>query len=521
MTCVSGRKPRSVVTASSLTVRSLVKNRLPLWRNASRRSAAASGMPPASRRATLSSARLADSGSCDPRPKRPISRSGGAGGRGGPARCAGRAPGDPRTGLRSRRRRRAPRTSARCRAPRCAAARRARRARPRSRSGCRRGGRRSAARACRRRTGRPCAGPRPGPGARPRAARRARRGTRRCQSRRRAAMRPAGRDRAPPPRLEPYPSRGPGGYAAPPWRTGSAGYGTSATWHDARGLQDSAGPEALFEPEPSLESGVTKRRFRNLVDASGLLGHLTPIAPFAAGDDALARVHDRAYVEEMRAASAAYGGDAGDWTPFGRGTFDIAALAAGGCIAAVDAVLDGTVRNAYALVRPPGHHAGPDGGCGYCIFSNVALAALHLREARGLDRIAIVDWDVHHGNGTQATFWRDSAVLAISLHQADLFPVGSGRVEDVGEGDGIGTTINVPLPAGAGRAAYLAAFDRVVRPALERFAPDFLLVASGLDASMIDPLGRMNLSSECFAVLTDRVLAAADLCGGRLVLCHE
>src|SRR4051812_1764049 len=293
-------------------------------------------------------------------------------------------------------------------------------------------------------------------------------------------------------------------------------------WHDARGLQDSAPPEALFEPEPSLESGVTKRRLRNLVDASGLLAQLAPIAPFVASDDVLARVHDRGYVEEIRARSAADGGDAGHWTPFGRGTFDIAGLAVGGCIAAVDAVLDGAVRNAYALVRPPGHHAGPAGGCGYCIFSNVALAALHLRRARGVERVAIVDWDVHHGNGTQATFRTDPSVIAISIHQESLFPVGSGYVEDVGDGDGAGTTINVPLPAGSGRAAYLAAFDRVVRPALERFAPDFVLVACGLNASMVDPLGRMNLSSECFAVLTDRVLAAAgDLCDGRLVLCHE
>ncbi|MEA2381718.1 MAG: hypothetical protein QOH72_1689 [Solirubrobacteraceae bacterium] len=293
-------------------------------------------------------------------------------------------------------------------------------------------------------------------------------------------------------------------------------------WHDARGLQDSAPPAALFEPEPSLESGVTKRRMRNLVDASGLLASLVAVPARAASDAELERVHPPAYVEQIRLASAADGGDAGNWTPFGRGTFDVAALAAGGCIEAVDAVLYGTVRNAYALVRPPGHHAGPAGGAGYCIFGNVALAALHLRRARGLERVAIVDWDVHHGNGTQATFWADPSVLAISIHQEDLFPVGSGHVEDVGEGDGAGTTINIPLPAGAGRAAYLAAFDRVVRPALERFAPEFVLVASGLDASMVDPLGRMNLSSECFAALTDRVLAAAgELCDGRLVLCHE
>jgi acetoin utilization deacetylase AcuC-like enzyme len=293
-------------------------------------------------------------------------------------------------------------------------------------------------------------------------------------------------------------------------------------WHDARGLMDSAPPEALFEPQPSLESGDTKRRMRNLIDASGLLASLTGVAARPAGDATLAMVHDPAYIAEIRAASAAVGGDAGHWTPFGRGTYEIAALAAGGCIAAVDAVLDGVVANAYALVRPPGHHAGPAGGCGYCVFSNVALAALHLRRARGLDRIAIVDWDVHHGNGTQATFWADPDVLAISLHQDNLFPVGSGRRDEAGAGAGEGTTINVPLPAGAGRAAYLDAFDRVVRPALDRFAPDFVLVASGLDASMCDPLGRMNLTSECFALLTDRILAAAgELCDGRLVLCHE
>jgi acetoin utilization deacetylase AcuC-like enzyme len=293
-------------------------------------------------------------------------------------------------------------------------------------------------------------------------------------------------------------------------------------WHDARGLLDSLGREALFEPEPSLESGNTKRRLRNLVDASGLLDRLIAIAPRAARDDELQTLHAPEYVERVRAESADHGGDAGGWSPFGRWTYEIAALAAGGCLAAVDAVLDQTVANAYALVRPPGHHAGPAGGCGYCVFSNVALAALHLRRARGLDRVAIVDWDVHHGNGTQAAFWTDPSVLTVSLHQEDLFPPGSGTIEEIGEGAGAGTNVNVPLPAGSGRAAYLAALDRVVLPALARFEPSFILVACGLDASMNEPLGRMNLTSECFALMTERVKrAAAELCDGRLVLCHE
>jgi acetoin utilization deacetylase AcuC-like enzyme len=297
---------------------------------------------------------------------------------------------------------------------------------------------------------------------------------------------------------------------------------TGFVWHDARGLLDTFDQGALFEPEPSLESGTTKRRLRNLIDASGLLGSLVELEPRPATDDELARVHGRDYIDRIRAASLGLGGDAGGSTPFGRWTYEIATLAVGGCLAAVDAVIEGRVQNAYALVRPPGHHAGPSGGCGYCVFNNIASAALHLRQAHDLQRIAIVDWDVHHGNGTQETFWSDPSVLTISVHQEDLFPPASGLVGDVGDGDGIGANLNVALPAGAGRAAYLDVLDRVVMPALERFAPQFILVACGLDAGMLDPLGRMNLTSECFAMMTARmVAAAASLCESRLVLCHE
>jgi acetoin utilization deacetylase AcuC-like enzyme len=293
-------------------------------------------------------------------------------------------------------------------------------------------------------------------------------------------------------------------------------------WHDARGLLDVFDRSALFEPEPSLESATTKRRLRNLIDASGLLDSLVEIEPRPAAEDELARVHGREYIDRIRSASCDLGGDAGGSTPFGRWTYEIAALAAGGCLAAVDAVFEGRVQNAYALVRPPGHHAGPGGGYGYCVFNNTALAAVNLRQIQDLERVAIVDWDVHHGNGTQETFWSDPTVLTISLHQEDLFPPGSGLVGDVGEGGGAGANINVPLPAGAGRAAYLDVLDRVVVPALERFAPQFILVAGGFDAAMLDPLGRMNLTSECFAMMTARMAAtAASICESRLVLCHE
>ena len=293
-------------------------------------------------------------------------------------------------------------------------------------------------------------------------------------------------------------------------------------WHDARSYSDWLPREVLFEPEPSLESVETKRRFKNLIDVSGVGRSLTWLDPRPATEAEVLRLHTPEYVERIRALSAGTGGDAGEGTPFGRGSYEIALHAAGGCIVAVDAVLDGTVDQAYALVRPPGHHAEPDRGRGYCIFGNTSLAALHARHARGIERIAIVDWDVHHGNGTETAFYADPTVLTISLHQRDHYPPGRGEIADAGEGAGLGSTINVPLWAGGGGAAYTYAFEQVVVPALEAFRPGLILVASGLDANAMDPNARMNLTAFDYARLTRIMVGAADrLCDGRLVLCHE
>jgi acetoin utilization deacetylase AcuC-like enzyme len=188
----------------------------------------------------------------------------------------------------------------------------------------------------------------------------------------------------------------------------------------------------------------------------------------------------------------------------------------------VDAVLDGAVDNAYALVRPPGHHADAGLGRGYCIFGNTAIAARHAQRARGLSRVAVVDFDVHHGNGTESAFYSDPSVLTISLHQEEHYPYGRGRTTDAGDGPGLGYNLNVPLPAGGGIAAYAHAFSEVVVPALEAFRPDLILVASGLDANWNDPSARMNLTPPCYAGLTRTLLdAAARLCEGRLVFIHE
>jgi len=261
---------------------------------------------------------------------------------------------------------------------------------------------------------------------------------------------------------------------------------------------------------------------KNLLDVAGVTPQLTMIPSRSATVDEIARIHDRSYIDRIAELSAGTGGDAGEETPFGRGGYEIALLSAGGAMNAVKAVIAGDVDNAYALTRPPGHHAERDLGRGYCIFANTALAALHAQRDHGLERVVIVDWDVHHGNGTEHAFYDDPSVLTISLHQDRCYPPESGGVEDNGSGAGAGANINIPLPPGGGRGPYELAFGDVVIPAIDRFQPDLILVASGLDANRYDINARMNLCSEDYAVLTRMLMDAADRhCGGRLAMIHE
>jgi acetoin utilization deacetylase AcuC-like enzyme len=293
-------------------------------------------------------------------------------------------------------------------------------------------------------------------------------------------------------------------------------------WYDTRSAAGFLPAGGVIEPETHAENPATKRRFRNLLEVSGLLDKLVSISPRPATEDEVLRCHTREYLERIKALSAENGGDAGELTPFGPGGCEIALLAAGGVITAVDAVLDGRVSNVYALVRPPGHHSEPDLGRGFCIFANAAIAAKHAREARGLERVAVVDWDVHHGNGTQKAFWTDPTVLTISSHQNNNYPPDSGHVHEIGEGEGEGACINIPLPPGSGVGAYLAAYERIVAPALRAFKPELIIVASGLDASMMDPLARMMMTSAGYGRLTRLLMDVADdVCDGRLVIEHE
>ena len=200
-----------------------------------------------------------------------------------------------------------------------------------------------------------------------------------------------------------------------------------------------------------------------------------------------------------------------------RSSFEIALLAAGAGMTLANEIIAGRVNNGMAIIRPPGHHAEAQRALGFCIFNNVAILAEHLKSAHGIERIAIVDFDVHHGNGTQSAFQADPNVMYISTHQFPYYP-GTGAAEEIGTGPGAGTIVNCPLRAGSGNTEYEAAFMKRILPALDAFGPDFVLVSAGFDAHADDPLGDMRLSTDFYGRMTEWLLEIADRhAGGRLI----
>lgn len=287
-------------------------------------------------------------------------------------------------------------------------------------------------------------------------------------------------------------------------------------------LPTSGNPPPFVEPVDHPSNPRLVERTKKLLDYTGLSQRLLPVAPYPATEEDLTAYHTREYVRRVQAICAAGGGETGQGAPAGPDSYDIALLAAGGVMAAVDAVMRGDVSQCFALVRPPGHHAVADRGMGFCLFANVAVAAHHARRAYGLERILILDWDVHHGNGTQDAFYADPGVLFISIHQDELYPVGSGLVDETGTAAGTGFNVNIPLPAGSGDAAYLATMERVVVPIATQFRPDLVIVSAGQDASANDPLGRMCVTAEGYRRMTGLMRQiAATSAGGRLVVAQE
>jgi acetoin utilization deacetylase AcuC-like enzyme len=273
------------------------------------------------------------------------------------------------------------------------------------------------------------------------------------------------------------------------------------------------------DPGPGhLERSERYSAVMNRLKSTGLLRDLIPLEVRSATGDELALVHSRRYIElvEREVGQGQRQLSTGD-TDIGPHSIESGRAAAGCVLSAVDAIVSGTVTNAFCTVRPPGHHASAARGMGFCLFNNVAIGAIYAQQKHGAERVLIADWDVHHGNGTQDVFYQDGSVLFFSTHQSPWYP-GTGDSSEQGEGRGTGKIINCPFPAGSGRAQILGAFQDRLLPAAKEFRPDFILISAGFDSRTNDPLGLFMLTDEDFRDLTRLMTGlAAECCGSRLV----
>lgn len=259
----------------------------------------------------------------------------------------------------------------------------------------------------------------------------------------------------------------------------------------------------------------------DLLRQSGVLAKLVEIPARAATADEIGLVHTPQHYAKVENTSKAGDGWLDPDTVVSPRSFEVALTAVGGVLEATDAVLSGKVNSAFALVRPPGHHATPTRAMGFCLFNNIAIAAKRAVEEKGLERVLIVDFDVHHGNGTQDAFYDDPRVLYFSTHEYPFYP-GTGFYDETGTGKGKGFTVNVPLPAGGGDAEYLRAFEEILVPVARRYSPELVLVSAGYDAHWLDQLAMMNVSINGYGRMIEMLKGiAAELAKGRLVLCLE
>ncbi|MDY6878641.1 MAG: histone deacetylase [Desulfatiglans sp.] len=258
-----------------------------------------------------------------------------------------------------------------------------------------------------------------------------------------------------------------------------------------------------------------------MLDEPEMSGHFSEIAVRKATKGELLRIHSSDYIDAVAETEGKPYVSLDADTTTSSGSYNAALLAAGGLCQAIDKVILGELRNALALVRPPGHHAERNRGMGFCLFNNVAVAARYAQDAHGLKRILIVDWDLHHGNGTQHSFEADPSILYFSTHQYPHYP-GTGAFHETGKDLGTGFTVNVPLSSGYGDGEYVAIFENILKPIARQFEPELILVSTGFDIYQDDPLGGMLVTPSGFACLTRSIMDMADACcEGRAVFTLE
>jgi acetoin utilization deacetylase AcuC-like enzyme len=253
------------------------------------------------------------------------------------------------------------------------------------------------------------------------------------------------------------------------------------------------------------------------LEKNGFLSKLKIIEPHTASVKWLEKVHTPDYIKMVEEVCRNGGAMLDPDTLVGPESYRVALLAVGGVMAAVDAVMDKKVKNAFCALRPPGHHAETDKAMGFCIFNNVAVACRYVQDKYRIKKVLIIDWDVHHGNGTQNIFWTDPSVFYVSLHQYPFYP-GSGSENEVGEGEGSGFTFNLPMCAGSGDLEYVEVFENIIYPSAIKFDPDFIFISAGFDAHKDDPLAQIDLTEEGYKRMTQVVTRlAAECCDNRLV----
>lgn len=299
-------------------------------------------------------------------------------------------------------------------------------------------------------------------------------------------------------------------------------YDEAFNWHDT-------GDGALYlsqgkwlQPDVYYENRNRLRPSKQLLDHSGMTDKLTPLKPRLASREELEYFHTPEYLDKIKSLSEGSGGEAGPFARVGPGSYEYVSLAVGGALTGIDAIMSGDVRNAYGLQRPPGKHAERETGTGFCVFNTFGIAAYYLKKRYKLDRVLIIDWDCHHGNGIQNAFYDDPSVMYIGLHQSDTVPIGIGAIDEVGAGPGQGYNVNIPMPAGTGDAGYRHAFEKIVAPIANQFKPQFILGVAGYANNIYDPLGRMQVTAEGYHHIISQVKDIADRhCDGRLLAVHE